>query len=127
MRSPHPRALERQITGKNVGEFAVVSSRKRATADTIEATACCGNATIFSSSRRALHAGGVIVSYFEWCRLAEFFWTEAEVNDKLYRHSNLAYQQVLQMAKKQKLYMRDAALALGISKSPKPSRSRLFP
>ena len=60
------------------------------------------------------NAGGVIVSYFEWVQdLQSFFWTEAEVNDKLYRQLEAAYQQVLQMAQKNKLYMRDAALALG--------------
>ena len=73
------------------------------------------------------NAGGVIVSYFEWVQdLQSFFWTEAEVNDKLYRQLEVAYQQVTQMARKKKLYMRDAALALGISQdrpgqtSPRP-------
>ncbi len=70
------------------------------------------------------NAGGVIVSYFEWVQgLQSFFWTEAEVNDKLYRQLELAYQQVLQMAKKQKLYMRDAALPHSASaRSPRPSK-----
>jgi glutamate dehydrogenase (NAD(P)+) len=75
------------------------------------------------------NAGGVIVSYFEWVQdLQSFFWSEAEVNDKLYRQLELAYHQVLQMAKKQKLYMRDAALALGISKIAQAKQVRgLFP
>jgi glutamate dehydrogenase (NAD(P)+) len=59
----------------------------------------------------------VIVSYFEWVQdLQSFFWTEGEVNDKLYRMLETAYHQVLQRAKAQKLYTRDAALALGISR-----------
>jgi glutamate dehydrogenase (NAD(P)+) len=75
------------------------------------------------------NAGGVIVSYFEWVQdLQSFFWTETEVNDKLYRQLEIAYQAVLQMAKKNKLYMRDAALALGISKIANAKKVRgLFP
>jgi glutamate dehydrogenase (NAD(P)+) len=75
------------------------------------------------------NAGGVIVSYFEWVQdLQSFFWTEAEVNDKLYRQLEAAYQQVLQMARKNKLYMRDAALALGISRIAQAKQIRgLFP
>ena len=57
----------------------------------------------------------MIVSYFEWVQdLQSFFWSEAEVNDKLYRMLETAYHQVLQFAKAQSLYTRDAALALGI-------------
>ena len=71
----------------------------------------------------------MIVSYFEWVQdLQSFFWTETEVNDKLYRQLEIAYQQVLQFAKKNKLYMRDAALALGISKVAEAKKIRgLFP
>lgn len=75
------------------------------------------------------NAGGVIVSYFEWVQdLQSFFWTEAEVNDKLYRQLGMTYQQVLQFAKKRNLYSRDAALALGISKVVQARQVRgLFP
>ena len=75
------------------------------------------------------NAGGVIVSYFEWVQdLQSFFWSEAEVNDKLYRQLEAPYQQVLHMAKKNKLYMRDAALALGISRIAQAKQVRgLFP
>ena len=71
----------------------------------------------------------MIVSYFEWVQdLQSFFWSEAEVNDKLYRQMETAYHQVLQFAKKNNLYMRDAALALGISKIAEAKRLRgLFP
>jgi glutamate dehydrogenase (NAD(P)+) len=50
------------------------------------------------------------------------------VNDKLYRQMETAYQQVLQFAKKHHLYLRDAALALGISKIAQAKQLRgLFP
>jgi glutamate dehydrogenase (NAD(P)+) len=74
-------------------------------------------------------AGGVIVSYFEWVQdLQSFFWTEAEVNDKLYRQMETAHHQVIQFAKKHNVYMRDAALAPGISKIAEAKKLRgLFP
>ena len=126
-----PAALERQITGKNVGKLRCRVLAEAANGPTtIEADAVLRQRDdIFLIPDVLCNAGGVIVSYFEWVQdLQSFFWTEAEVNDKLYRQLELAYQQVLQMAKKQKLYMRDAALALGISKIAQAKQIRgLFP
>jgi glutamate dehydrogenase (NAD(P)+) len=126
-----PAALERQITGKNVGKIRCRVLAEAANGPTtIEADSVLRQRDdIFLIPDVLCNAGGVIVSYFEWVQdLQSFFWTEAEVNDKLYRQLELAYQQVLQMAKKQKLYMRDAALALGISKIALAKQVRgLFP
>ena len=126
-----PAALERQITGKNVGKIRCRVLAEAANGPTtVEAdTVLRQRDDIFLIPDVLCNAGGVIVSYFEWVQdLQSFFWTEAEVNDKLYRQLELAYQQVLQMAKKQKLYMRDAALALGISKIAQAKQVRgLFP
>jgi glutamate dehydrogenase (NAD(P)+) len=126
-----PAALERQITGKNVGKLHCRVLAEAANGPTtVEAdTVLRQRDDIFLVPDVLCNAGGVIVSYFEWVQdLQSFFWTEAEVNDKLYRQLELAYQQVLQMAKKQKLYMRDAALALGISKIAQAKQIRgLFP
>jgi glutamate dehydrogenase (NAD(P)+) len=126
-----PAALERQITGKNVGKIRCRVLAEAANGPTtIEAdTVLRQRDDIFLIPDVLCNAGGVIVSYFEWVQdLQSFFWTEAEVNDKLYRQLELAYQQVLQMAKKQKLYMRDAALALGISRIAQAKQIRgLFP
>ena len=126
-----PAALERQITGKNVSKIRCRVLAEAANGPTtVEADAVLRQRDdIFLIPDVLCNAGGVIVSYFEWVQdLQSFFWTEAEVNDKLYRQLELAYQQVLQMAKKQKLYMRDAALALGISKIAQAKQIRgLFP
>ena len=126
-----PAALERQITGKNVGKIRCRVLAEAANGPTtIEAdTVLRQRDDIFLIPDVLCNAGGVIVSYFEWVQdLQSFFWTEAEVNDKLYRQLELAYQQVLQMARKQKLYMRDAALALGISRIAQAKQIRgLFP
>jgi glutamate dehydrogenase (NAD(P)+) len=126
-----PAALERQITGENIGKIRCRVLAEAANGPTtVEAdTVLRQRDDIFLIPDVLCNAGGVIVSYFEWVQdLQSFFWTEAEVNDKLYRQLELAYQQVLQMAKKQKLYMRDAALALGISRIAQAKQIRgLFP
>jgi glutamate dehydrogenase (NAD(P)+) len=126
-----PAALERQITEKNVGKLRCRVLAEGANGPTtVEADSVLRQRDdIFLIPDILCNAGGVIVSYFEWVQdLQSFFWTEAEVNDKLYRQLETAYQQVLQMARKNKLYMRDAALALGISRIAQAKQVRgLFP
>jgi glutamate dehydrogenase (NAD(P)+) len=126
-----PAALERQITEKNVGRLRCRVLAEAANGPTtVEADNVLRQRDdIFLIPDVLCNAGGVIVSYFEWVQdLQSFFWGEAEVNDKLYRQLEVAYQQVLQMAKKRKLYMRDAALALGISRIALAKQVRgLFP
>jgi glutamate dehydrogenase (NAD(P)+) len=75
------------------------------------------------------NAGGVVVSYFEWVQdLQSFFWSEAEVMDKLYRILETAFSQTFNMAKQQKLTMRMAALSLGVKRVADAKRMRgLFP
>jgi glutamate dehydrogenase (NAD(P)+) len=126
-----PAALERQITEKNAGKIRCRVLAEGANGPTtVEADNVLRlRDDIFVIPDVLCNAGGVIVSYFEWVQdLQSFFWTEAEVNDKLYRQLETAYQQVLQMARKNHLYMRDAALALGISRVALAKQVRgLFP
>jgi len=113
-----PAALERQITEKNVGRLRCRVLAEAANGPTtVEADDALRHSDVFVIPDILCNAGGVIVSYFEWVQdLQSFFWSEAEVNDKLYRMLETAYHQVLQFAKAQKLYTRDAALALGIQR-----------
>jgi len=125
-----PAALERQITEKNVRKLRCRVLAEAANGPTTyEADDVLRGSDIFLIPDILCNAGGVIVSYFEWVQdLQSFFWTEAEVNDKLYRQLETAYHQVLQFAKKHNLYMRDAALALGISRIAQAKQIRgLFP
>jgi glutamate dehydrogenase (NAD(P)+) len=126
-----PAALERQITEKNAGKL-----RCRVLAEAANGPTTVEADDILRQRREITlipdvlcNAGGVIVSYFEWVQdLQSFFWSEAEVNDKLYRQLEAAQHQVAQFAKKRDLYVRDAALALGIYKIAEAKKLRgLFP
>lgn len=75
------------------------------------------------------NSGGVIVSYFEWVQgLQRYFWTEAEVNERLYAALERSYGQVKERSARDKLSYRDAALAIGIERVFKARQTRgLFP
>ena len=75
------------------------------------------------------NAGGVIVSYFEWVQdLQQFFWDEAEVNDRLYRVLQRAFVQVLERAARDGASHRTAAMAIGVAKVRDAKAARgLFP
>jgi glutamate dehydrogenase (NAD(P)+) len=113
-----PAALERQITEQNVRQLRCRILAEAANGPTtFEADDVLRETDIVVIPDILCNAGGVIVSYFEWVQdLQSFFWTEGEVNDNLYRMLETAYHHGLQRAKTQKLYSRDAALALGISR-----------
>ncbi len=61
------------------------------------------------------NGGGVIVSYFEWVQgMASFFWTEEDVNDRLKRIINGAFDKVWEIKTETKLDMRTAAMGSAI-------------
>jgi len=74
-------------------------------------------------------SGGVIVSYFEWVQdLQQFFWDEAEVNDRLYRVLQRAFAAVLERAGRENISHRTAAMAIGVAKVRDAKAARgLFP
>ncbi len=75
------------------------------------------------------NAGGVIVSYFEWVQdLQNFFWTEKEINERLWEVMTKAFHNVMKMAQEKKVTMRQAALMTGIEIVAKAMLTRgLYP
>lgn len=126
-----PAAMERQITGENVGRIRCRILAEAANGPTTpEADLVIEQRPeIFLIPDILCNAGGVVVSYFEWVQdLQSFFWTESEVMDKLFRILEGAFTQTLNLSRKQKLSMRMAALSLGIKRVQEAKRTRgLFP
>ena len=126
-----PAAMERQITMANAGQL-----RCRILAEAANGPTTPDGDQILEQRPEILvipdilcNAGGVVVSYFEWVQdLQSFFWTEAEVADRLFRVLEPAYAQVLAVSRTHKLSTRLAALSLGIKRLHEAKQIRgLFP
>ena len=126
-----PAALERQITEKNAAKIQCRILAEAANGPTTpDADAILDQRPeIFVIPDILCNAGGVVVSYFEWVQdLQSFFWNETEVTDKLFRILETAFTQTLNLARKHKMSMRQAALSLGVSRVREAKKIRgLFP
>lgn len=126
-----PAALERVITKDNAAKIQCRVLAEGANGPvTPEADVIIAQRPeIFVIPDILCNAGGVVVSYFEWVQdLQSFFWSEAEVMDKLYRILDTAFTQTLTLARQQKLSLRMAALSIGIKRVAEAKRKRgLFP
>jgi glutamate dehydrogenase (NAD(P)+) len=125
-----PCALEQVITGQNAGQLRCRVLAEGANGPTTpEADDILRGTDVLVLPDILANAGGVIVSYFEWVQgIQNYFWTEAEVNDRLYRKLENALHEVIQFKKSRQLYMRDAAMGLGVQKVASTVQQRgLFP
>ncbi|MBI2083336.1 MAG: Glu/Leu/Phe/Val dehydrogenase [Deltaproteobacteria bacterium] len=75
------------------------------------------------------NAGGVIVSYFEWVQdLQNFFWSEKDVNQRLFEIMQKAFHEVYERSLEEKVRMREAAMRIAIRKISTAMLTRgLFP
>lgn len=123
-----PAALENQVTGKNVSR---IHAKVKIIAEgangptTPEADKVIEERGIFMIPDFLANAGGVTCSYFEQvqCNM-NYFWEKDEVLTKLDQKMTAAYHSISEVARKQKIYMRDAAYLVAIDRVAAACRDR---
>ena len=75
------------------------------------------------------NAGGVVVSYFEWVQANQaYWWTEAEIEERLEQRMLASYANVAQVSRAEGLSLRDAALTIGVRRVAEAHQIRgLYP
>jgi glutamate dehydrogenase (NAD(P)+) len=123
-----PAALENQVTGDNVGR---ISTRVKVVAEgangptTPEADEGLKARKVFVIPDFLANAGGVTCSYFEQVQSnMNYYWDRDEVLEKLDRKMTSAFRAVSDLARREALFMRDAAYAIGIQRVAKACRDR---
>ena len=123
-----PAALENQITAANAAKIArrvriIVEGANGPT--TPEADEAIKDRKIFLIPDFLANAGGVTCSYFEQvqCNM-NFFWEKKEVLERLDAKMTSAFHAVSELARKRRLYMRDAAYVIAIDRVAQAVRSR---
>jgi len=123
-----PCALENSITGENVGR---ISNRVKVIGEGANGPTTPDADTVLHE--RGIHvipdflanAGGVTCSYFEQVQSnMNYFWEKDEVLGKLDVKMTSAYHAVSDLARKQKIYMRDAAYVVAINRVVQACRDR---
>ncbi|MCX8099109.1 MAG: Glu/Leu/Phe/Val dehydrogenase [Casimicrobiaceae bacterium] len=113
-----PAALENQITAERARRLAtrlVVEGANGPT--TPEADDILAERGITVVPDVIANAGGVTVSYFEWVQdFSSFFWTEAEINDRLERIMVDALRAVVHTAEKHRVTLRTAAFIIACTR-----------
>jgi len=123
-----PAALENQVNGDTVKK---ISPKVRIMAEgangptTPEADAFIKERGIFVIPDFLANAGGVTCSYFEQvqCNM-NYFWEKDEVLGRLDQKMTAAFLAVSDLARRKKLYMRDAAYVISISRVAQASKDR---
>lgn len=113
-----PAALENVITTKNAPRIrAKVICEGANGPTTAAADPILDEKGIFVIPDILANAGGVTVSYFEWVQdRMGYFWSEADVNERLAGIMTRSFQDVLQLSKQHRVNMRTAAYMLSISR-----------
>ncbi|HOI29935.1 MAG TPA: Glu/Leu/Phe/Val dehydrogenase [Melioribacteraceae bacterium] len=123
-----PCALENQVRGDNAVK---ISKKVKIMAEgangptTPEADKIIQEKGIFVIPDFLANAGGVTCSYFEQvqCNM-NYYWEKDEVLGKLDTKMTAAYLAVSELARKRKLYMRDAAYVISISRVAQACKDR---
>ncbi len=123
-----PAAIENQITGENAEK---IHKRVKIIAEgangptTPEADKIIDERGIFIIPDFLANAGGVTCSYFEQVQSnMNYYWEKDEVLGKLDVKMTAAFLAVSELAKKRKLYMRDAAYVISINRVARACKDR---
>ncbi|EON74378.1 Glu/Leu/Phe/Val family dehydrogenase [Lysinibacillus sphaericus] len=121
-----PAAIENQITADNAHNIKaniVVEAANGPT--TAEATRILTDRGILLVPDVLASAGGVTVSYFEWVQNNQgYYWTEEEVEERLYKKMVEAFDNVYTTATTRNINMRLAAYMVGVRRTAEASRFR---
>jgi len=109
-----PAALSGQITKNNADRIKCKILAEGANGPTtMEAAAVLYEKGIFTIPDILANAGGVIVSYFEWVQgMQNYFWSEKDVNNKLWEIIAGAFNRVYEVHAAKKVDMRVSAFAV---------------
>ena len=121
-----PAAMENQITSRNADKVKAKILAEGANGPTTpEADKILADKNVFVVPDILCNAGGVTVSYFEWVQgLQFFFWSEREINVKLREIMIRSFEDVLNIAQRNNVRMRLAALILAIERVAEATRLR---
>lgn len=125
-----PAAIDGVITAKNVSKVNATIIAEGANGPiTLDAQNDLENRDTFIIPDILCNAGGVIVSYFEWVQgMQNFFWSEAEVNEKLAEVMENAFKKVMNTQSRFKCGTKTAALISGVDRLNRAMLLRgLFP
>jgi glutamate dehydrogenase (NAD(P)+) len=113
-----PAALENVITGMNADYVKAKIVAEGANGPTTpDADDIMYDKGIMVLPDILCNAGGVTVSYFEWVQdLQAFFWSEAEINERLRQIMVRSFNEVLNMSQDKTVSLRTAAFILAIKR-----------
>jgi len=113
-----PAALENQFSLENAGRIQAKLIVEAANGPTTpEADDIFQQRGVVVVPDILANAGGVTVSYFEWVQdLQSFFWEESEINARLTRIMQRAYQQVDELATQHRTTLRMGAYCLAVKR-----------
>ncbi|MEZ4750034.1 MAG: glutamate dehydrogenase [Bdellovibrionota bacterium] len=111
-----PAALGNQITVNNADKVRCKILAEGANGPTtLEANKILDEKGVFTIPDILANSGGVIVSYFEWVQgMQNFFWSEKDVNNKLWEIISNAFNRVFECHQSRSVGMRTSAFTVSI-------------